>query len=96
VGLTVSSSLQGSGRIRQVFVGRSATASIGWALSFDQSANAQHGPRISAQGSSVEVFVIPTNEEIVIARATQAIALSGEGSDPVDIPKGRQAKARTS
>jgi acetate kinase len=35
--------------------------------------NAQHGPRISTRRSSVSAWVIPTNEEVLIARHTAAL-----------------------
>jgi acetate kinase len=41
--------------------------------SLDRDANARHGPRISSQDSKVSVWVIPTNEELMIARHTAAI-----------------------
>ena len=44
-------------------------------LDLDQRANARHGPKISSETSSVEVFAIATNEEIVIARAAKSIAV---------------------
>jgi acetate kinase len=65
-------------------------------IALDQSANAQHRTRINAQDSSVDIFVIPTDEEIVIARATQAVALLGEGRVRKDHPDGRQRNARSS
>ncbi|RKF34654.1 acetate/propionate family kinase [Paraburkholderia fungorum] len=37
-------------------------------VSLDTQANAQHGPRISDPQSAVDVWVIPTNEELMIAR----------------------------
>ncbi|MDE1009916.1 MAG: acetate/propionate family kinase, partial [Paraburkholderia fungorum] len=37
-------------------------------VSLDAQANAQHGPRISNPQSAVDVWVIPTNEELMIAR----------------------------
>ena len=47
---------------------------LGWlGIVLDQGANERHGPKINMEGSSVEVFAIPTNEEIVIARATQKL-----------------------
>ena len=46
-------------------------------LELDAAANAAHGPRISAAGSRVAAWVIPTDEEQVIARHT--LALVGEG-----------------
>jgi acetate kinase len=39
-------------------------------VSLDASANARHGPRISETQSAVEVWVIPTNEELMIAQHT--------------------------
>jgi acetate kinase len=49
---------------------------LGWlGLAFDAPANAAHGPRLSAPGSAVEAWVIPTDEERMIARHTRALAL---------------------
>jgi acetate kinase len=42
-------------------------------LDLDEAANAADGPRISAPGSRVSAWAIPTNEELVIARHTQAL-----------------------
>jgi acetate kinase len=39
----------------------------------DAAANDRHGPRISAPDSRVAVWVIPTDEELVIARHTRAL-----------------------
>ena len=39
-------------------------------LALDDAANERHGPRISRDGSTVEAWVVPTNEELVIARHT--------------------------
>ncbi len=39
-------------------------------LELDPAANARHGPRISREGSPVSAWVIPTNEELMIARHT--------------------------
>ncbi|HZS84522.1 MAG TPA: acetate/propionate family kinase [Stellaceae bacterium] len=47
-------------------------------LRLDEAANAAGGPRISAEGSAVSAWVLPTNEELVIARHTLAL-LAGEG-----------------
>lgn len=50
---------------------RRICAHAAWAgVAVDETANAGNGPRISGPHSAVEVLVIPTNEEIVIARAT--------------------------
>ena len=40
-------------------------------LDFDAAANAVHGPRISTPASRVRAWVIPTNEELMIARHTR-------------------------
>jgi acetate kinase len=36
----------------------------------DVDANARGGPRISAAGSAVSAWVVPTNEELMIAQHT--------------------------
>ncbi len=43
-------------------------------VALDPAANEAHGPRIGAADSAVEVWVLPTNEELVIARHTLALA----------------------
>jgi acetate kinase len=43
-------------------------------VALDTAANAGHGPRISGTGSRVPVWVIPTDEEIVIARHAHDLA----------------------
>jgi acetate kinase len=48
---------------------------LGWlGVTVDAKANAANGPRISAGDSRVSVFAIPTNEELMIARHTLALA----------------------
>ncbi|MFO1363128.1 MAG: acetate/propionate family kinase [Burkholderiales bacterium] len=42
-------------------------------VELDAAANAQGGPRISAAGSRVAVWSIPTNEELMIARHTRRV-----------------------
>ena len=42
-------------------------------VELDAQANAQHGPRISSASSRVAAWVIPTNEELMIARHTQEL-----------------------
>jgi acetate kinase len=50
---------------------------LGWlGVTVDATANAANGPRISADDSRVSVFAIPTNEELMIARHTLALAAS--------------------
>jgi acetate kinase len=49
-------------------------AKLAWmGASLDRDANERHGPRISSQDSKISVWVIPTNEELMIARHTAAI-----------------------
>jgi acetate kinase len=46
----------------------------GWlGLELDEEANAKGGPRISRSASRVSAWVIPTNEELMIARHCQAV-----------------------
>jgi acetate kinase len=42
-------------------------------VSLDEAQNKKNGPRISAPESGVSVWVIPTNEELMIAQHTQTI-----------------------
>jgi acetate kinase len=42
-------------------------------IEVDAAANASNGPEISRQGSRVSAWVIPTNEELMIARHTAAL-----------------------
>ena len=49
-------------------------AGLGWlGLDFDPAANAAGGPLISTPGSRVKCWVIPTNEELMIARHTRRL-----------------------
>jgi acetate kinase len=57
---------ENSGEIR-----RRICEASGWlGLELDAEANARKGPRISRLGSKVSAWVIPTNEELMIARHT--------------------------
>ena len=47
-------------------------------VKLDQQANNSNGPRISAPDSGVSVWVIPTNEELMIARHTLALVAGAE------------------
>ena len=47
-------------------------------VELDPDANARRGPRISRAGSPVSAWVIPTNEELMIARHTSALQGLGE------------------
>ena len=55
---------ENSAEIRQ----RICTASAWLGIALDESANAAGGPRISTRASRVSAWVIPTNEEAMIAR----------------------------
>jgi acetate kinase len=51
---------------------------LAWAgLTLDERANSTGGPRIST-GSGPEVWVIPTNEELVIARQTRSVLVAAQ------------------
>jgi len=55
----------------------------------DAAANARGGPRISAEGSRASAWVIPTNEELMIARHTVRVAgLSCRARGPRDATAG--------
>jgi acetate kinase len=49
---------------------RICEASAWLGLEIDRPANEHHGPRISSADSKIEAWVVPTNEELVIARHT--------------------------
>jgi len=50
-------------------------------IELDAAANAQDGPRISTPSSRVAAWVIPTNEELMIARHTQYLVGPGQLAD---------------
>jgi acetate kinase len=52
---------------------RICAASSWLGIELDRHANARHGPRISADRSRTSVWVIPTNEELMIARHTWSL-----------------------
>jgi acetate kinase len=52
---------------------RICAASAWLGIEFDREANARKGPRISTTASRVSAWVIPTNEELMIARHTAAL-----------------------
>ena len=60
---------ENSAEIRQ----RISAASSWLGIAFDAQANARKGPRISAPESRVSAWVIPTNEELMIARHTGSL-----------------------
>jgi acetate kinase len=53
---------------------RVCTASAWLGIALDDAANERHGPRISTGESAVSVWALPTDEELVIARHTLALA----------------------
>jgi acetate kinase len=55
---------------------RSTISSLcGWlGLKLNEDANHRHAPRISTEGSQVAAYVIPTNENLIIARHTRALS----------------------
>jgi acetate kinase len=57
-------------------------------IELDEPANLRHGPRISTAGSRTTAWVIPTNEELVIARHTHALLAGAArpGDDPSQGP----------
>jgi acetate kinase len=57
---------ENSAEIRQLI----CTASAWLGIELDEAANDRQGPRISRAGSRVSAWVIPTNEELIIARHT--------------------------
>jgi acetate kinase len=57
---------------------RIGEASAWLGVELDADANAKHGPRISTADSRVPVWVVPTNEELMIARHTgRLLGISG-------------------
>ena len=66
---------------RSVDIRRRICEASAWlGLTLDPAANAAHGPRISTPNSHVSAWVIPTNEELMIARHTAALlGIAGRG-----------------
>jgi acetate kinase len=62
----------GIGERSPVVRARVCQAAAWLGVELDAEANAHHGPRISRAGSRVSAWVIPTNEELMIARHTVA------------------------
>jgi acetate kinase len=59
---------------RSVEIRRRICEASAWlGVTLDAEANASHGPRISISGRQPSVWVIPTNEELMIARHTGAL-----------------------
>jgi len=72
---------------------RIVDASAWHGLELDTSKNDTHGPRITAPGSRVSAWVIPTNEELMIARHTARLLRLTEPAERTEpaqpIPVGR-------
>jgi acetate kinase len=59
---------------RAVLVREKVCRAAGWlGLTLDADANARHGPRISTPDSAISAWVIPTNEELMIAMHTRDV-----------------------
>ena len=76
-GWTRSCSPAASARTRPSFGSGCAATRPGSALSLTRAANARAGPRISTARSRVAAFVIPTNEELMIAQHTRDVLARG-------------------
>jgi acetate kinase len=63
----------GSGENSPEIRARICKASAWLGLELNESANRDRGPQISTSGSKISVWVIPTNEELMIARHTGAL-----------------------
>ena len=59
--------------VRAAIVGRCAWLGV----EVDPARNARHGPLITTAGSRVPAYVIPTDEELTIARHTLEVLRSG-------------------
>jgi acetate kinase len=58
-------------------------ARLGWlGFELDAAANAGHGPRISTPTSRLKAYVVPTDEELMIARHTLALIRRGPDGPP--------------
>jgi len=67
----------GIGENAAVIRGRACCDAAWLGVELDAAANASGGPRISAMASRVSAWVIPTNEELMIARHTQTLLRAG-------------------
>ena len=71
--------VRGLGRVLSKFIAGVVLASTLSACGYnamqtqDEAANAAHGPKISTPASKIGVWVIPTDEEKMIARHTRAV-----------------------
>jgi acetate kinase len=69
----------GIGEHSPVIRRRICEASAWLGIELDQAANSANEPRISRATSTVSVWMIPTNEELMIARHTGRLLSLGEG-----------------
>jgi acetate kinase len=59
---------------RSAEIRRRVCESLGWlGVDLDTAANERSGPRLSRDGSKVSAWVVPTNEELMIARHARAL-----------------------
>ena len=70
---TRSCSRPASARTRRRSANSICAASAWLGIELDDGANAKNGPRISAARSRVSAWVVPTNEELMIARHTASV-----------------------
>jgi len=64
--------------VEQVFDRARVCRDAAWVgVTLDEAANSRGGPRISAPTSRVAVWVVPTDEELMIARHTQRLLADG-------------------
>lgn len=79
----------GIGENSPVIRARICRASAWLGITLDEAANERHGPRITSEASPVSAWVVPTDEELTIARHTsRLLGLEGaSGSD--DRPRHR-------
>jgi len=61
---------------------RICEASAWLGVTLDPAANQKHGPRITTSGSKVSAWVVPTNEEVMIARHTGTLLGISAGHQP--------------
>ena len=56
---------------------------LGWlGVTLDPAANSRHARQISRSDSRIPVYVVPTDEELMIARHTLSLLMSGQSRDP--------------
>ena len=64
-------------------IGAAIAQRLAWlGIDLDANANLQGGPRISREGSRVPCYVIPTDEELMIARHALQVLRSHDATSP--------------